>query len=148
LKEYKITDRSLIFLAVANILMIVPLIWSMWMPISFWWTKHTGNILPFEMNIIFNFIGIELIVLTISAIAFLKRWRNFLFFYIPYSIYMLPGLISSTISYFKHPQLRSNFYLSGDVHTWAYEILLIATLVVTVIYTIERIALKKIDNSK
>ena len=134
---YKITDRCLPYLAIANLLMIGPLLWLMWMPLSFGIYPHEGNATTWIFNILVYGIGIELTLILLSAWSFFKKWRYMLLLYIPVSLYMLPDLIEQTILYYHNSSFDTSFYLPGKVHTYAYETLLVATLIVCIIFIAE-----------
>jgi hypothetical protein len=91
---YKKTDLLLKILAAVNLLMLPFLIWSVWQLISM---AIYGKAFSFLITLLTQGVGVEALILCLTAWAFLNHWRWFLFLYIPYSIYMLPQSTSSTI---------------------------------------------------
>ena len=135
---YKITDRCLPYLATANLLTLIPLIWSMWIPLSFGIYPHDGNASMWMFNIIVYGIGIGTLIACVTAWAFYKKWRYMLLLYIPYTIYQWPGIMMSLKNY-TQPTTYTSFYLAGRIWTYSFTALLIATLIVCAIYITEHI---------
>lgn len=109
------TDLVLKILAMASLLMIPISIWSIWQFIEM---ALYGKAFPVLLTILVHGIGIEVLVSLITAWAFLRKLRWFLFLYIPYSIYMLPNLMAEISNYLYHPQLHSPFYFPSICYAW------------------------------
>ena len=147
MKPYKITDRCLPSLAIANLLTLIPMIWSMWIPLSFGIYPHEGNASMWMFNIIVYGIGISTLIACVSAWALFKKWYPILILYIPYGAYMLPKLYIS-IKEYMDPRTMSDFFLASRIWTYSFTALLIATLIICAIYIAEHIIWRrKISNN-
>lgn len=141
MNQYKLTDKCLPTLAIANIIIISTLLWVFQQPLMLVWIAkhdgHTGAWLLFLFKMAFS-IGIQLLIYLASAVCFFKKYRFALFFYIPYAIYMLPKHFSVAHNYYLHP-LQSNtaLYLPSKVYAWSNIIVIIAALVTCFIYIFE-----------
>lgn len=131
---YKYTDKVLPILAVASLIMIPILIWSVWQVLDM---AISGKAYAFIQTLFIHVLAIEILIFGFSALAFLKRWRWILLFYIPYSAYMLPELITNIIDYFKHQQFNSVFYFPAKLHEWSYAILLLVICLTCMLFLIE-----------
>lgn len=140
IQTYKYTDKILPIIAIACIIMIPILIWSVWQVLDM---ALYGKAYAFVRTLFVHVLAIEILIFGLSALAFFKRWRWILLFYIPYSAYMLPQLIMNIIDYFKHQQFHSAFYFPAKLHEWAYAILLIVICLTCILFLFEAYQGKK-----
>ena len=138
MNHFKLTDKCLPTLAIANILIISTLLWVFQQPLTLVWIAkhdgHTGAWLLLLLKMLF-YIGIQLLIYLALAVCFFKKYRLALFFTIPYAIYMLPKHFSVAYNYYLHPlQSNSALYLSSKVYAWSNIIVIIASLTTCFIY--------------
>ena len=142
MNQYRLTNKCLPYLAIANTLLIVILFWAFHQPLMFAWAaKHDGNTgawLLYLFKMVFYYIGIQLFIYLASAVCFFKKYRLALFLFTPYAIYMLPQHFAAAYHYYLYP-LQSNtaLYLSSIVYTYSNIVVIILTLVTCFIYTYE-----------
>lgn len=128
------TNFLLRILAVANLLMIPIIFWSIWQIIEM---AIFGKAFSFLANLVINAVGVDLLIVCITAWAFFKGWKWLLLLYIPYSIYTLPKLISEILNYLSHSQLHSPFYFRLFSYTFTETALLLATLLTAFFFLFE-----------
>ncbi|MBS0351219.1 MAG: hypothetical protein JSR33_08560 [Proteobacteria bacterium] len=137
---YKKTDLILKILAAANLLLLPLLIWSVWQWISM---AFYGKAYSFLITLLTQGVGVEALILCLTAWAFLNHWRWFLFLYIPYSIYMLPLLIPAILDYHRYSQFNSAFYFPSKLYTWLHTGLILAICLTCLLFLFEIYRFKK-----
>lgn len=142
MKLYRYTDKLLILLAIANILILLPQIWVLWFPLQIVFWPHTGDATQYVLNILIHGLGIGFIISTVTAYAFFKRWRWLLFLYIPYCFWML-SFILPALKMYDDPRTDSSFYLPDKVYNWSLLALIALTLLTTLIFLIETFLAKR-----
>ncbi len=128
------TDLILKILAVGSLLVILFSIWSAWQFVEM---ALYGRAFSFLTTLLIQGIGIDILIYGLTAWAFFRRLRWFLFLYIPYSIYMIPGLVSDILNYADHSQLHSPFYFPTICHTLFQTGFLLAVCSTCLLYLLE-----------
>lgn len=141
-RPYHYTNKFLFMLAICNILMIIPTVWSLVIPIKLLLlAKHSAYTISTWMNFVILPTAKWFLILGITTWAFFKRISWVVIFYLLYLSCEVPPFVRAEIQNWRNP-ITLHFFrpiieLGSTITFYSTILLWLLVLITTIIFLLE-----------